>query len=254
LLKETKTEKIFSIFFITIDFLSEDILTLIAKKVVSHSARDLFHFMRTNKRHANICKSREVSRAFGDDCTELLTNLLMTHAKLNFIDHLLNVGNPLFCILQSTQHIFHLKPRLDEIDCLLRNAINAGSWAAKYYHLLMTVTSTDSFDLEQVLNDFWVLLTSHSLRRYWMDIKRIGTSFMFRSTWYKRHLPPGIRYMCFCPCPHRCMGDGRRAGLQGQLPGDDVEYVLNNFCIRCRLDGQVRWFMDVFSFANGLLF
>jgi len=136
----------------------------------------------------------------------------------------------------------------------MENAIDADSWTARYYHLLMKVTSTDPFDLEQVLNDFWVLLTTCSLRRYRMDIKGIGTSFIFRSTWYKRPLPPGMRYMHFCPRPHRRVGDGRRAGLQGQLPRDDAEYVLNHFCIHCRLDGEVRWFMDVFIFDNGLLF
>jgi len=207
-----------------------------------------------NKRHANICRSREVSWAFGDDCTKLLTDLRMTNAKLDFIDRLLNDDNPLFCILRSTQHMLLIEPCLDKIDRLLRNAIAAGSWTTRYYHLLMKVTSTQPFDLDQVLNDFWVLLETRSLRRYRMELRGIRTSFMFRSTWYRRPLPQSMFYMHFCPRPHRYIGDGRMVGFQGQFPGDDDEYVLNHFCICCRLDGEVRWFMDTFSFNIGLPF
>jgi len=236
------------------DFFSDNLLIHIVARVASLSVRDLANFMRTNKWHAAICRSRDVSRAFGDDCTRLLTDLCMTHAKLNFIDRLLNAGNPLFCILRSTQHMLHFKPRLDEIDCLLKNAIAADSWTAKYYHLLMRVTSIHPFNLFKVLTNFWVLLRTYNLRRYQMDIRGIGTSFMFRSTWYKRPFPRVMHYQRFCQHPHRCIGDGRRAGLQGELTGDDAEYLLTYFCIRCRFDGEVRWFMDVFSFDNGLLF
>jgi len=62
-----------------------------------------------------------------------------------------------------------------------------------------------------------------------------------------------MRYQRFCQRPHRCIGDGGRADLQGQFPEDDVAYVLTHFCIYCRLDGEVRWFMDAFSINNGLL-
>jgi len=161
------------------DLLGDDTLILIAIKVASHSVRDLANFMRTNTRHANICRFLEVPRAFGDDCTKLLTDLRMTHAKLDFIDRLLNDDNPLLCVLRSTQHMLHFKPCLDEIDHSLRNAITAGSWTTRYYHLLKKVTSIHPFELDEVLNDFWILLETLNIRCYRMDIRGIRTSFMF---------------------------------------------------------------------------
>jgi len=65
----------------------------------------------------------------------------MTYANLDFIDRLLNHRNALFCILGSTQYMLHFKPRFDEIDRLLKNTITTSSWTARYYDLLMTVTS-----------------------------------------------------------------------------------------------------------------
>jgi len=92
-----------------------------------------------------------------------------------------------FC--SNTQHMLHHKPGLDEIDRLLKISIDAGSWIARYYHLLMKVTSIHPFDLDQVLNDFWIFLETRNLRRYWMDIRGIRTSFMFRSPLFAEFWP-----------------------------------------------------------------
>ena len=195
------------------DFLSDDLIIHIATKVTSHSVRDLFNFMRMNTRHVDLCRSRDVSRAFGDDCTELLANLCMTHAKLNFIDRLLNARNPLFCILRSTQHMLHFKPRLGEIDRLLRNAFAADSMTARYFHLSMRVTSIHLFDLDEVLTDFWVLLKTYNLQRYRMVQKAFAprhalsallptSSSMYRrwkEGWSSR--PTSWRWCCVCPDP-----------------------------------------------------
>ena len=70
------------------DSLSDDFLINIVARVATHSMHDLFYFQRTNKRHAVICIEAEVSRAFGNDVIALLTDLCMTHAKLDFMDRL----------------------------------------------------------------------------------------------------------------------------------------------------------------------
>ena len=113
------------------DILSDDLIISIAAKVVAHSVHDLFHFMRTNKRHSDLCRSRGVSRAFGNDFLGLLTDLGMNHEKLDFMQRLWNAGNPWFYILRSTQQLLHASHNFAEINRLLTNAVNAGSYTVR---------------------------------------------------------------------------------------------------------------------------
>jgi len=85
------------------DSLSDDLLINIAARVATHNMHDLFYFQRTNKRHAAICRNVEVSRAFGNDVIALLTDLSMTHEKLDFMNRLWDHGNHMFCILRCSQ-------------------------------------------------------------------------------------------------------------------------------------------------------
>jgi len=56
----------------------------------------------------------------------------------------------------------------------------------------------------------------------------------------------GMVHCRFCNNWHNCPGDGMRLGnFRGYLPADDDEYVLNDFCIHCRLDSEVRWLIEV---------
>lgn len=117
------------------DFLSNDLIINTVARVASHSVHDLFHFIRTNKRHADLCRSHDVSRDFGDDCTELLTDLCLTTEKLNFINRLWDVGNPMFWILRCTHHMLHPKPHFGKINRLLTNTIDAKSFTCEFIEL-----------------------------------------------------------------------------------------------------------------------
>ena len=74
--------------FIKMDSLSDDLLIKIVVRIVTHSMHDIFCFQQTNKRHAELCREVVVSRAVGNDCIALLTDLCMTHEKLDFMDRL----------------------------------------------------------------------------------------------------------------------------------------------------------------------
>jgi len=37
----------------------------------------------------------------------------------------------------------------------------------------------------------------------------------------------------------------RRGNRRGYLPANDDEYALNDFCLRFRLDSEVRWLVEV---------
>jgi len=232
------------------NFLGNDLILNIAKRVVADSMHDLFSFMRTNKRHTTLCRSEEISRAFGNDAIDLLTDLDITLESLRFMHCLWDAGHHMFCILRCSQQLLHPRPRLDKMDGLLRKAEAAGSQCAKYFRLLMKAFSWPLCDEAELLEDFWKLLMTRNLQSYRYDILGGTTSFTFHCRWYKRWLPPGMVRRSFCTNWLNCPGDGRRGGYRGFLPADDDEYVFNHFCIRCRLDSEVRWLIDVFGFDH----
>ena len=115
----------------------------------------------------------------------------------------------------------------------------------------MRATAAPPLKMENLLNEFWSLLMTRNIQQYRLDIMGVTTSFGFRCTWYKRWLPLGMHRRYFCQNPHNCLGDGRRGNYRGFLLADDDEYIFNYFCIRCRLDEEVRWLIDVFGFDHG---
>jgi len=232
------------------NFLGDDLILNIAKRVAADSMHDLFSFMRTNKRHATLCRSEEISRAFGNDAIDLLTDLDVAPERLRFMYRLWDVGHHMFCILRCTQQLLHPRPRLDKIDGLLRKAEAADSQCAKYFRLLMRAFSWPPPDEAELLENFWKLLMTRSLQRHKYDILGGTTSFAFRCHWYKRWLPPGMVRRCFCNNWLNCLADGKRGNYHGFLPADDDEYVFNHFCVHCRHDSDIRWLIDVFGFDH----
>jgi len=80
------------------DLLSDDLLINITTRVAAHNMYNLFHFQRTNKRHAALCSDPTVSRAVFTDCIPLLTDLDLILEKLAFMNRLWDHGNPMFCM------------------------------------------------------------------------------------------------------------------------------------------------------------
>jgi len=97
------------------DSLSDDLIINIAARVTAHSMYDLLYFQRTNKRHATLCRDPSVSKSICNDCVALLTDLDLTHEKLDFMGRLWDHGNPMFCILRCSQHMLHATPNFDMI-------------------------------------------------------------------------------------------------------------------------------------------
>jgi len=104
------------------NFLGDNLILNIAKRVAADNMHDLFSFMRTNKRHATLCKSEEISRAFGNDASDLLIDLDVTPESLRFMHRLWDAGHHMFCILWCTQQLLLPRPRLVKMDGLLRKA------------------------------------------------------------------------------------------------------------------------------------
>jgi hypothetical protein len=227
------------------DFLSDDLLINIAKRVAAHSMHDLFYFQRTNKRHAIICRDPIVTKSFGNDCIRLLNDLEPTHEKLDFMLRLWNHGNPMFCLLRCSQQMLHETPNLDTINRLLKNA--APFESAKYFQLLLRACGPPRLNYEKLLEDFRELLMTRIMEQFRLDILGGTTPFRFRCTWYRRPMPVGLIRRQFCNNWLNCPGDGRVGHYRGFLPAADEDYSFHNFCIDCRLDSEVRWFIEVFG-------
>ena len=150
------------------------------------------------------------------------------------------------CILRCSQHMLHATPNFGTIRRLLSNAEAAHSNSAKYFHLLIKATAPPPLNEAELLKDLWDLVMTRRISRYRVDILGGSTSFRFRCTWYDRYLPLGMVRRRFCNNWHNFPGDGmRRGNRRGYLLADDDEYALNNFCLRCRLDSEIRWLIEV---------
>jgi len=180
------------------DSLSNDLLINITARVATHSMHDLFYFQRTNKRHAAICREVAVSRAFGNDVIALLTNLSMTHEKLDFMNRMWAHGNHMFCILRCSQQLLHAKPHFSVINALLANDVAAHSLSAKYFQVYVKATGYPLEKEALLLNDFWFLIMTRNVHNYRLDILGGATSFRFRCTWHKRYMPTGMVRSHFC--------------------------------------------------------
>jgi len=152
---------------------------------------DLFYFQRTNKRHAAICRDVVVSRAFGNDVIALLTDMSMTHEKLDFMNRLWAHGNHMFFILRCSQQLLHAKPNFGVINNLLANDVAAHSLSAKYFQVLVKATGYPLENEALLLNDFLFLIMTRNVHNYWLYILGGATSFRFRCTWYKRYMLAG---------------------------------------------------------------
>jgi len=187
-----------------------------------------------------------VSRAVFTDCIPLLTDLDLTPEKHAFMNRLWDHRNPMFCILRCSQHMLHATPNFGTIRRLLSNAEPVGSNSAKYFHLLIRATAPPPVYEAELLKDLWDLVMTRCISRYRVDMLGGSTSFIFRCTWYDRYMPLGMVRRRFCNNWHNCPGDGmRRGNRRGYLPADDDEYALNDFCLHCRLDSEVRWLVEV---------
>jgi len=130
------------------DSLSDDLLIKIAVRV------------------AAICREVAVSRAFGSDCIALLTDLCLTHEKLDFMNRLWAHGNHMFCILRCSQQLLHPMSRFDVINGLLTNVVAAHSLSVEYSHVLVKVTAYPLDNEVQLLNDLWALIMTMNLYNY----------------------------------------------------------------------------------------
>ena len=149
------------------DSLSDDLLINIATRVAIHSMHDLFYFQRTNKRHVEICRDVEVSRAFGNDVITLLTDMTMTHEKLDLMNRLWDHGNHMFCILKCSQQLLHAKPNFGVINSLLANVVAAHSLSAKYFQVLVNATGYPLENEALLLNDFRWLIDVFGIDQHW---------------------------------------------------------------------------------------
>jgi hypothetical protein len=230
------------------DFLSDDLLINIAKRVAVDDAPSFCYFMKTNRRHRSLCRTHEVLRVLHVRCVKLLIELDLTCDTLRFSWRLWNAGHPTFCMVRCTQQLIHPYPKLDVVKKLLENALVTGSNSVKYFNVLIRATSFPFPDYQQMFKDFEKLLMTRKIFQYRHDILGFGTPYQFHCDEYHRKLPLGMVWPLFCYNRHNCLGDGWMGGYRGFVPNSDEGYCYQGYCIRCRLDTEIKWMMDAFGF------
>jgi hypothetical protein len=140
------------------DFLSDDLLINIAKRVAVDDAPSFCYFMKTNRRHRSLCRTHEVLRVLHVRCVKLLIELDLTCDTLRFSWCLWNAGHPTFCMIRCTQQLIHPYPKLDVVKKLLENALVTGSNSVKYFDVLIRATSFPFPDYQRMFKDFEKLL------------------------------------------------------------------------------------------------
>lgn len=233
------------------DYLSDDLLLNISKRVAKDGAQTILSFMRTNKRHEGLCRTIDVLRAFNnEDAVRLLNDLKLTHEKLAFMHRLWASGHHTFCLLRCTQFLLHATPCLQTMRELLQNAEDADSLSAKYFALLLRALSWPPMSTINLFADFREILMTRQVARCRREIIGGDTNFWFQCGWHRRPLPAQLVRRCFCNNWHNCPRDGRPPHhYYGYLPTDDDEYRLDNFCINGRLNSEINWMIEIFGFS-----
>lgn len=234
------------------EYLGDDVLLKIIKKVAHDDAFGFCSFMRTNKRHCALSRTGEALRALNNDCIWLLIEFDLTPPILKFMYRLWNAGHFTFCLLRCTQQLLHRLPNYDMIKWLLRWASEEGYEGSKYFDVLMRAVGFSGPDsnYEKLFADFWDLLMTRNLAQHRSWHHGRGYLLNFYCPWYKRMLPWFTVRRTFCTNWRNCADDGRRGNYYGYLPATDDAYGLRNFCVRCRLGSDVRWMLEVFGFSQ----
>lgn len=123
------------------DFLIEDIIILIAKKVAEHGIQPLFSFMRTLKNHLGICRLPAVLRSLPPEHADTIHNDEIPTSQFNFLYRMLDI-------------MYDVEPDVAEAKRILKLASTSGSKVAAYFLMMLDTSSTGGEEIEQAVSTF----------------------------------------------------------------------------------------------------
>lgn len=136
------------------DFLTENIIILIAKKVAEHGIQPLFSFMRTLKNHLGICRLPAVLRSLPPEHADTIHDDEIPTSQFNFLYRMIESGHEDFCIVRALNIMYDVEPDVAEAKRILKLASPSGSKVAAYFLMMLDTSSTGGEEIEQAVSTF----------------------------------------------------------------------------------------------------
>jgi len=230
--------------------LSNDLLMVITKKVFAFGTQDLLNFVATSKLHHQLANKKAAFKALNRECLCYIVGPTSLPAKRRFVRRLFSSGHP-SCSEATTAFMLHqICPDLEIIKQVLVKAMKHGSDGATYFNLMLEFLAADNLLDDQIILVFQDLFNRRQLANYHNAIlNTAGPHFALDSRCFHPMLP-GLRYQFSCPPCKLYNGIRRIRNIASPFPGSDEDYPRTNFCLSCRLDLELDWFLRHFRFLD----
>jgi len=130
------------------DFLTEDTIILIAKKVAEHGTQPFFSFIRTSKDHLRICRLPTVLRSLLPEHVNVIHEDEIPTSTFNFLHMMIDSGHEDLCIVRALNIMYDVEPDVVEAKHILKLASAAGSKVAAYFLMMLDISSIGDEEIE----------------------------------------------------------------------------------------------------------
>lgn len=130
------------------DFLTEDTIILIEKKVAEHGTQPLFSFMLTSKNHLGICRLPVVLRSLPLEHEDMIHDDEIPTSQFNFLYSVIESGHEDFFIVWALNIMYGVEPDVAEAKHVLKLASAVGFKVAAYFLMMLDPSSTGGEEIE----------------------------------------------------------------------------------------------------------
>jgi len=146
--------------------------------------------------------------------------------------------------------LHQIRSNLDRIKQILAKAMKHGSDGATYFNLMMEILARDKLPDDHISSTFQDLFNHRQLANCENAIlNTAGPHFAWNSLCFWP-MPPSFKYQLSCPPNWICDGIRRIRNTISPLLGSDEDYPTTGFCLSCRLDLKLAWFLRHFHFTD----
>jgi len=155
-----------------------------------------------------------------------------------------------YSVVLATFMLHQIHANLEEIKLILAKAIKHGSDEALYFNLMLRVLVIERFSENEVFTSFQSLCNGLRLFDCRNAIVHTAGPRFAQNVPSFRTMILVLKYQFSCPFVRVCEGIKRTCNTNSPLPGADKDYPTKNFCLSCRLDLELTWFLEHFRFLD----
>ena len=145
------------------DYLAEDTVILIEKKVAEHGTQPLFSFMQSSKDHLRICRLPVVLRSLLPEYVNAIHDDEIRIPKFNFLHMMIESWNEDFCIVRALNIMYEVEPDVAEAKRVLKLASAVGSKTADYFLMMLDASSEGGEEIEHAVSTFTKIFKAQAL-------------------------------------------------------------------------------------------